>query len=83
MTVTVLCIKTSFNIDDSQKIDYQEGKEYHAEILAEDLHVEDESGKMSLAGITAKEAVRLGIQEKENGYWDDWINKHFKIQQYD
>lgn len=62
----------------SQKIDYQEGKENNAEILAEDLLVEEESSKMSLAGITAKEAVQMGIQEKENVYWDDWINNHLK-----
>lgn len=75
----VLCIKTSFNIDDNEKIDYKEGKEYKAEIIGDDILVEDELGEMCLAGQTAKEAIRLGTQEKENGHWDDWFNEHFRF----
>jgi len=75
----VLCIKTSFNLDNSKKIDYKEGKEYQAAIIGDDVLVEDESGDMCLAGHSAIEAVRLGIQEKENGWWDDWFNEHFRF----
>lgn len=75
----VLCIKTSFNIDDSEKIDYKEGQEYKAEIIGDDILVVDELGEMCLAGQTSKQAIRLGIQEKENAHWDDWFNEHFRF----
>ncbi|MEH7158974.1 hypothetical protein [Neobacillus drentensis] len=79
MQTKVLCIKTSINIDDSEKIDYKEGKEYKAEIIGDDILIEDELSEMCLPGQTAKEAVRLGAQEKENGQWDDWFNEHFRF----
>ncbi|MDX8363442.1 hypothetical protein [Cytobacillus sp. IB215316] len=74
----VLCIKTSIN-NESEKIDYKEGKEYNAEIIFDDILVESELSEMCLAEIAAKEAVRLGTQEKENGQWDDWFNEHFRF----
>ncbi|WP_080843946.1 hypothetical protein [Cytobacillus gottheilii] len=75
----VLCIKTVFNSDDSNKIDYKKGKVYQAEIIGDDILVEDESGDMCLAGLAVKEVVRLGIQEQRNGPWDDWFHAHFEF----
>ncbi|MBK0010317.1 hypothetical protein IAE23_28015 [Bacillus sp. S35] len=77
--IKVLCIKTSFNIDYPDKIDFLCGKIYDGQINFDDILVEDESREWCLVGQTADEAVRLGIRQSSNGKWDDWFTEHFKI----
>ncbi|MFP8641957.1 hypothetical protein ACLHWY_10445 [Priestia aryabhattai] len=75
--IKVLCIKTSFNIDYRDKIDFLCVKIYDGQINFDDILVEDESKEWCLVGQTADEAVRLGIQQCSNGKWDDWFTEHF------
>lgn len=77
--IRVQCIKTSYNVDNGQIIDYRQGAIYDAEVIGNDILVANDSGNMCLAGITAKEAMNLGMQETEDGYWDNWFNEHFCV----
>lgn len=77
--IRVQCIKTSYNTDNGQTVDYRQGAIYDAEVIGDDILVANDLGEMCLAGITAKEAVNLGMQETEDGYWDSWFNEYFCV----